>query len=280
MMFARPAVLRGPAAAVLKSTISSAQLPMRNKNVVPSFARSSFARTSPVLARCPQLVGWQMDRHIATLGVARGGLLAGSSARFNNPTPVFSVPPLPPLEFERDGSPRRYPLHQAVYNHGYHWEHWGLKKSGFYHSVYWGDLAVDYDAYQAWLQSLPLWVGIPGIILWAMIMISMGLHGSAIGIKPKRFTIDWVMAAKERERCENGNPITRYLDRRISERGWHIVVGDYIPHHKYFLWMQDAYDHEWRESRGLPDLTEPGSKWSWVNPYHIGGGDDDEEEEE
>mmetsp|Transcript_18992 Transcript_18992/g.47496 ORF Transcript_18992/g.47496 Transcript_18992/m.47496 type:complete len:260 (+) Transcript_18992:124-903(+) len=215
-----------------------------------------------------------------SLSQASRPFVTSSKPRLSNVGPVFSVPPLPPPEFEKDGAPRRYPLHAAVYNHGYHWEHWGMKKEGLFHSVYWGDLAVDYEAYQAWLQSLPLWVGIPGILLWFMIMISMFLHAGAIGIKPKRFTVDWVMASKERDRAENSNPVTRYLDRRVSERGWHIVLGDYLPHHRYFLWMNDTFDHEFREQRGLPDLTEEGAVWSYVNPNKVAGGKGDDEEDD
>lgn len=38
------------------------------------------------------------------------------------------------------------------------------------------------------------------------------------GIKPKRFTTEWMLANKERERAENSNPMTRYLDRRRKVR--------------------------------------------------------------
>ncbi len=59
-----------------------------------------------------------------------------------------------------------------------------------------------------------------------------------IGIKPKRYTIDWCQATKERERVENSNPVTRYLDRRVAERGWHVCFADYMPYSRGFRFFR------------------------------------------
>ena len=33
-------------------------------------------------------------------------------------------------EFEPDGTPKKYPLHQPVWDHGYEWEHWAMMPAG------------------------------------------------------------------------------------------------------------------------------------------------------
>lgn len=185
-----------------------------------------------------------------------------SAPRLRGYPPVSTLPPLPPPEWEADGSPRRYPLNVAVQEHGYTWEHWHIREQGVYHTIYWGDLAVDYTPHGAWIQSVPLWVGGPVLLSFLIFTLLMLKNISCLGIKPKRYTIEWVQAQKERERAENSNPVTRYLDRRVAERGHHVYLGDILPFNYYFMWMHNSHDHDWREERGLADLRE-GAEWSY-----------------
>lgn len=189
--------------------------------------------------------------------------------------PVSTLPPLPPPEWEADGSPRRYPLSITINEHGYTWEHWHIRDCGIYHTVYHAELAVDMTPHGAWMCSVPVWVGCPILLAFTFLAIVSLKNAGNIGIKPKRYTIDWVMAMKERERCENSNPITRYLDRRVAERGHHLYVGDYLPYGYYFPWMHHSFDHEWREERGMADLRE-GGKWSYKRVDEGAGGDEEE----
>merc|ERR1712107_676199 len=117
-------------------------------------------------------------------------------------------------EFEPDGTPKKYPLHQPIWDHGYDWEHWSLLPAGVFHTVYYGDFAQDYPPYWAWLQKFPMWVVTPFLTLWAITTMVIFQNAGSTGIKPKRYTIEWMQATKERERQENTNPVTRYLDRR------------------------------------------------------------------
>lgn len=173
-----------------------------------------------------------------------------SAVRHGGSAPLITVPPPPPLEYEADGTPRKYPLYQPIYHHGHTWEHWTLLPAGLFHTVYWGDLAKDCTPYQAWIQSYPFWVGTPVGLLTILIVVNIIQNAGSIGIKPKRFTLEWAEAAKERERCENTNPITRYHDRRRSERGHNLVFGDYLPNNSFFPHMGNAHDWEWLESKG------------------------------
>ena len=75
-----------------------------------------------------------------------------------------------------------------------------------------------------------------------------------IGVKPLRFTPEWVECAKERERQENNNPVTRYLDRRALERGPRLNLSYWCPTDNYFPWMWTTHDHDVREEKGYPDL--------------------------
>jgi hypothetical protein len=61
---------------------------------------------------------------------------------------------------------------------------------------------------------------------------------------------------KERERAENTNAVTRYLDRRYNERGPHYEMANILPCDPYFLWMQNSHDHDYREKKGYPDLRD------------------------
>merc|ERR1712066_757137 len=97
----------------------------------------------------------------------------------------------------------------------------------------------------------------------------MGNAGS-IGIKPKRYTIEWIQANKERERIENTNPVTRYLDRRRHERGGTWIAQYHLPWHPYFLWMGDTHDPDYPEISWEPTsaLYRQGGQ-----DFHCGGVD-------
>merc|ERR1712194_819574 len=64
-----------------------------------------------------------------------------------------------------------------------------------------------------------MWVVSPFLTLWAIVVMVIFQNSGSIGIKPKRYTIEWMQAIRERERQENTNPVTRYLDRRRTDRG-------------------------------------------------------------
>merc|ERR1712060_460829 len=74
----------------------------------------------------------------------------------------------------------------------------------------------------------------------------MGNAGS-IGIRPKRYTIEWMNAQRERERIENCNPVTRYLDRRRTERGGTWIAQYNLPWHPYWPWMMNSHDNDFPE---------------------------------
>jgi len=83
----------------------------------------------------------------------------------------------------------------------------------------------------------------------------------SIGIRPKRFTPEWQGMMKERERAENTNPVTRYLDRRRAERGLNLMPSDYYPTHPYFLWMKNSHDWDacapWATTLGTSAPEKP-----------------------
>ena len=167
-------------------------------------------------------------------------------------------PPPPPPEFEPDGTAKKYPLHQPVWDHGYEWEQWALMPAGVFHTVYVGEFAQDMPPYWAWLLSHPKWMVTPVLVGMALCIMVVFQNGGSIGIKPKRYTIEWVEATKERERIENTNPVTRYLDRRRYERS-NIWIAQYsLPWHPYWCWMMDAHDPElpeyYRKQPGAPSL--------------------------
>jgi len=113
---------------------------------------------------------------------------------------------------------------------------------GVFHTVYYGDLAKDYSPYAAWMQSYPIWVGAPVGLLALLVIMNFIQNAGSIGIKPKRYTMEWIRAEKERERAENSNPVTRYLDRRKAERGWNPLASHYLPQHPFFPYMKDVHD--------------------------------------
>ena len=51
-----------------------------------------------------------------------------------------------------------------------------------------------------------------GVALLACTLISVVIcKGSSLGIKPKRYTQEWMIATKEREKVENTNPVLARL---------------------------------------------------------------------
>eukprot|EP00929_Paragymnodinium_shiwhaense_P073636 TRINITY_DN375_c0_g1_i4.p2 TRINITY_DN375_c0_g1~~TRINITY_DN375_c0_g1_i4.p2 ORF type:complete len:219 (-),score=36.66 TRINITY_DN375_c0_g1_i4:139-795(-) len=193
-----------------------------------------------------------MRRSTAIRGVAT------SAVRLGGTPPVLHVPPPPPPEFEPDGSPKKYPLMQPLWDHGYDWEHWSLKPAGAFHTIYYGDFAQDYAPYWAWLQQYPVWSVAPVLVLWALVTMVVFQNAGSIGIKPKRYTIEWMQASKERERQENCNPVTRYLDRRREERGGVWIAQYHLPWHPYFMWMSNSHDPEFVDEYGMASPPRPG----------------------
>eukprot|EP00403_Amphidinium_massartii_P015135 CAMPEP_0178434084 /NCGR_PEP_ID=MMETSP0689_2-20121128/33241_1 /TAXON_ID=160604 /ORGANISM="Amphidinium massartii, Strain CS-259" /LENGTH=224 /DNA_ID=CAMNT_0020056137 /DNA_START=34 /DNA_END=708 /DNA_ORIENTATION=- len=182
----------------------------------------------------------------AASGVGTRGV-STSAIRHGGFPPFLHMPPPPPPEFEPDGSPRKYPLHQPIWDHGYKWEHWTLIPAGVFHTVYYGDFAQDYPPYWAWLQSIPVWVCAPLLTLWALTTMVIFQNAGSIGIRPKRYTIEWLIATKERERLENTNPVTRYLDRRRAERGSTWIAQYHLPWHPFWMWMRNTHDTDFPE---------------------------------
>merc|ERR1719473_2632161 len=185
-------------------------------------------------------------------GVMRSSRVVRPGKRAFAFAPYTHPPPPPPPEFEPDGSPRKYPLQQPVYDHGYNWETWKLMPVGMFHTVYIGEFARDLAPHWAWLGSFPPWVGVPIAVVFGIITANLIQNLGSIGIKPKRFTPEWQARLKDRERAENTNPVTRYLDRRRAERGPHPLGSDYYPIHPYFVWMYNAHDPD----AAIPDAEE------------------------
>merc|ERR1712070_168596 len=187
---------------------------------------------------------------------ARRGIATTAPCLGGSP-PFMHLPPPPPPEFEPDGTPKKYPLHQPIWDHGYDWEHWSLLPAGCFHTVYYGDFACDYPPYWAWLQSFPMWVCTPFLVLWALTTMVIFQNAGSIGIKPKRYTIEWIQATKERERIENTNPVTRYLDRRREERGGVWIAQYNLPWHPYWMWMFASHDPDFPEYNINPGANAP-----------------------
>merc|ERR1711933_76520 len=93
----------------------------------------------------------------------------------------------------------------------------------------------------------PMWVMTPFLTLWAITVMVIFQNSGSIGIKPKWYTIEWLLATKERERQENTNPVTRYLDRRRAERGGTWIAQYHLPWHPYFMWMGSTHDPDYPE---------------------------------
>eukprot|EP00440_Ansanella_granifera_P013856 gb/GFBE01015055.1/.p1 GENE.gb/GFBE01015055.1/~~gb/GFBE01015055.1/.p1 ORF type:complete len:112 (+),score=24.77 gb/GFBE01015055.1/:1-336(+) len=83
--------------------------------------------------------------------------------------------------------------------------------------------------------------------MWALLVMVVFQNAGSIGIRPKRYTIEWMQANRERERQENTNPVTRYLDRRRTERGGTWIAQYALPWHPYWLWMHNTHDPDYPE---------------------------------
>ncbi|KAK2194964.1 uncharacterized protein BdWA1_003556 [Babesia duncani] len=135
---------------------------------------------------------------------------------FASVPPIHHLPPPPPPEFNEDGTPKKYRNSKRVYNHKYNWEHWTLRPAGVFHTVLVGEFGRQHKAFVAWLLQYPAHVAaIPSIII-VFVLAFLIQTLPLVGVKPKRYTIEWIQAQKERELAENTNPISRYLDRRRS----------------------------------------------------------------
>lgn len=155
----------------------------------------------------------------------------------------INIPDPPPREYLPNGEPKTYRLNQRYYNHKYDWERWTLRPAGVFHTYVYGEFAKDHKPLLAWLLQYPIPLAFIPYFLFAFGLSFAFHHISYLGIKPKRFTVEWVEANKERERAENTNPITRYLDRRRKERGPHWILEDFLPSHPCYLHMS-KYHHD------------------------------------
>ncbi|AFZ79163.1 hypothetical protein BEWA_020090 [Theileria equi strain WA] len=163
--------------------------------------------------------------------------------------PIDYLPPPPPKEFNEDGTPKRYRNALPVYNHKYNWENWTLKPAGVFHTVLVGEFGRQHKSWVAYILQFPAHImAIPSILVIFTIAFIIQ-NAFLIGIKPKRYTIEWINASKERDLAENTNPISRYLDRRRSERGTNWILKNYLPSHPYFVFLGDYY-HD-------PDVESP-----------------------
>mmetsp|Transcript_69353 Transcript_69353/g.129559 ORF Transcript_69353/g.129559 Transcript_69353/m.129559 type:complete len:228 (+) Transcript_69353:53-736(+) len=195
-----------------------------------------------LLIRAARQSGNSRIQAIASTGTRA---ITTSAPRLGGFPPFLHTPPPPPVEYEPDGSMKKYPLHQPIWDHGYQWEFWTLVPCGVFHTVYVGEFAQDYPPYWAWLQSHPIWVVGPCLVLWAISTVVFMQNAGSIGIRPKRYTIEWIVATKERERIENTNPVTRYLDRRRSERGSTWILQYILPWHPFWMWMHNTHDPDY-----------------------------------
>eukprot|EP00916_Digyalum_oweni_P019817 GHVL01033079.1.p1 GENE.GHVL01033079.1~~GHVL01033079.1.p1 ORF type:complete len:229 (+),score=30.53 GHVL01033079.1:25-711(+) len=145
------------------------------------------------------------------------------------------TPPPPPKEYNPDGTPKIYRLNQKTFKHPFQWERWEIKQVGMFHTVYMGRFGIDMGDYFAWLLSFPIWMSCI-IMMCISCTISLTLlHLPIIGVLPKHLTEEWMIAVKERDRAENINPVSRYLDRRRAERGSHWIGQDFVPYTKYIF---------------------------------------------
>lgn len=148
-------------------------------------------------------------------------------------SPHLHTPSPPPREFNPDGSPKVYRLTQTTFNHKYDWQRWHLVPVGVFHTVYKGQFAKDSPVHYAWLLQYNMILASIPLLLFSISVASMIVHFSVLGIKPRRYTLEWMLANKERERAENSNPMTRYLDRRRQERGPNWLPEKYLPNHPF-----------------------------------------------
>merc|ERR1712134_98453 len=114
------------------------------------------------------------------------------------------------------------------------------------------------------MGQFPMWVCTPFLALWAITTMVIFQNAGSIGIKPKRYTIEWIQATKERERIENTNPVTRYLDRRRNERGGVWIAQYNLPWHPYWMWMADSHDPDFPE---FSNSTTPRNFFGLAHPH-------------
>ena len=102
--------------------------------------------------------------------------------------------------YEADGSPKKYPLHQPIWDHGYDWEHWMLIPAGTFHGLLWRvraglsallGLAPEVPALglvERWPKALVAFVGAPisrSLVeflvfsggVWGLFGVVLGLFG-------------------------------------------------------------------------------------------------------
>lgn len=155
----------------------------------------------------------------------------------------INIPEPPPREYLPNGQPKTYRLNQKTYNHKYDWERWTLRPAGVFHTYLYGEFGREHSPLLAWLCQFPMFIAFIPYFLFCFGLSYMYHHLRYIGIRPKRYTVEWVEANKERERAENSNPVTRYLDRRRKERGPDWILEDFLPSHPYYLHMS-KYHHD------------------------------------
>ncbi|ORM40806.1 uncharacterized protein BXIN_2267 [Babesia sp. Xinjiang] len=160
---------------------------------------------------------------------------------FATTPPIHHLPPPPPKEFNADGSPKKYRNSKPVYNHKFNWEYWTLRPAGVFHTVLVGEFGRQHKPWTAWVLQYPIYIVAIPSVLTIFTLAFLFQNMMLIGVKPKRYTIEWIEAQKERELAENTNPISRYLDRRRSERGTNWMLRNYMPSHPYFLFLGDYY---------------------------------------
>ncbi|CDJ62436.1 Chromosome II, complete genome, related [Eimeria necatrix] len=183
---------------------------------------------------CAQPAALPLNSAAARLGKCSFSPFAISDIRFiATHSPHLHIPSPPPREFEPDGSPKVYRLTQTTYNHKYDWQRWYLAPVGVFHTVYKGQFARDSPAHYAWLLQHNMIVASVPLLLFSLTVAFMITTFSLVGIRPKRFTLEWMLANKERERAENSNPMTRYLDRRRKERGSNWLPEKYLLTHPF-----------------------------------------------
>ncbi|KNG77299.1 hypothetical protein PFMG_03507, partial [Plasmodium falciparum IGH-CR14] len=166
----------------------------------------------------------------------------------------INIPDPPPREYLPNGEPKTYRLNQRYYNHKYDWERWTLRPAGVFHTYVYGEFAKDHKPLLAWLLQYPIPLAFIPYFLFAFGLSFAFHHISYLVIKPKRFTVECVEANKERERAENTNPITRYLDRRRKERGPHCILEDFLPSHPCYLHMS-KYHHDTELLRNMEEVA-------------------------
>lgn len=193
---------------------------------------------SSVLMRITRPAFEEVSRLLMKTGCRSIFASPGGAQRGIATVPIHAqIPSPPPREYNPDGSPKVYRLTQMTYDHNYDWERWRFRPVGVFHTVYRGSFAKDHRPLYAAMLQYPIPVVLVPSVLFVFTVAFLILNLGTYGIKPKRFTIEWMLASKERDRAENSNPCTRYLDRRRKERGPNWIVEEYLPWHAFSLNM-------------------------------------------